>query len=49
MGVVEWIGVVLVLVCAILVAKKFIQPKNNGCGCGCSGGSEKKVYKAKVK
>ncbi len=34
MGAVEWIGTALVLVCAIVVVRKFIQPKK-GCGCGC--------------
>lgn len=48
MGAVEWIGTALVLVCAIVVVKKFIQPKK-GCGCGCGTQSEKKTYKARVK
>lgn len=48
MGAVEWIGIALVLVCVILVAKKFIQPKK-GCGCGCGTQSEKKTHKARVK
>ena len=49
MGAVEWIGVALILVCAILIVKKFIQAKNDGCGCGCSGGGKKKARRAKVK
>lgn len=48
MGVVEWIGVILVVVCVILVVKKFIEPKK-GCGCGCNTQSKDKVHNARVK